>query len=85
MNLAVRARYSPSWIPSALERTAQFPPSPELAGFVDAGALGFAVTLVTLGSGYGFNPLEIGPWVAWPDIGGPDVDPYARAVISRSG
>jgi hypothetical protein len=48
-------------------------------------ALGFAVTLVTLGSGYGFNPLEIGPWVAWPDIGGPDVDPYARAVISRSG
>lgn len=31
---------------AALERTAQFPPSPELAGFVDAGALGFYLTVV---------------------------------------
>lgn len=30
----------------ALERTAQFPPSPELAGFVDAGALGFYLAVV---------------------------------------
>ncbi len=48
-------------------------------------SLGFALTLAALRSGYGFNPLEVGPWVAWPDIGGPDVDPYARAVIARSG
>lgn len=31
---------------ATLERTAQFPPSPELAGFVDAGALGFYLAVV---------------------------------------
>lgn len=31
---------------AALERTAQFPPAPELAGFVDAGALGFYLAVV---------------------------------------
>lgn len=31
---------------AALERTADFPPSPELAGFVDAGALGFYLAVV---------------------------------------
>lgn len=31
---------------AALERTAQYPPSPELAGFVDAGALGFYLAVV---------------------------------------
>ena len=31
---------------AALERTAQFPPSSELAGFVDAGALGFYLAVV---------------------------------------
>ncbi len=31
---------------AALERTADFPPSPELAGFVDAGALGFYLSVV---------------------------------------
>lgn len=31
---------------TALERTADFPPSPELAGFVDAGALGFYLAVV---------------------------------------
>lgn len=31
---------------AALERTAQFPPSPELASFVDAGALGFYLAVV---------------------------------------
>ena len=31
---------------AALERTAEFPPSPELAGFVDAGALGFYLAVV---------------------------------------
>lgn len=48
-------------------------------------SLGFAMTAISLRSGYGFNPLEVGPWVAWPEIGGPDADPYARAVIARSG
>ena len=29
--------------------------------------------------------MRAGPWTAWPNIGGADIDPYARAVISRSG
>lgn len=48
-------------------------------------ALGLIATLVSLNSGYGFNPLRAGPWTAWPTLGGVDIDPYARAVIARSG
>lgn len=48
-------------------------------------ALGLLATVLSLNSGYGFNPLRVGPWTAWPTIGGVDIDPYARAVISRSG
>jgi hypothetical protein len=48
-------------------------------------ALGFGLTWTTLGSGYGFSPLVAGPWVAWPQTGAPDVDPYARAAVARRG
>lgn len=48
-------------------------------------ALGLLATLVSLNSGYGFSPLRAGAWTAWPGVGGPDIDPYARAVIARSG
>lgn len=48
-------------------------------------ALGLLATLVSLNSGYGFNPMRAGPWTAWPSVGGDDIDPYARAVIARSG
>lgn len=48
-------------------------------------ALGLLATLISLNWGYGFDPLRAGPWTAWPGVGGADVDPYARAVIARSG
>ena len=48
-------------------------------------ALGLVATTISLNSGYGFNALRAGPWTAWPQIGGADIDPYARAVIARSG
>lgn len=48
-------------------------------------ALGLLATAISLNSGYGFNPLRAGPWTAWPAVGGADIDPYARAVIARSG
>lgn len=48
-------------------------------------ALGLLATLILLNSGYGFNPLRAGAWTAWPSIGGPNADPYARAVLARSG
>jgi hypothetical protein len=48
-------------------------------------AIGLAATVVSLNSGYGFNPLRVGPWTAWPTASGADADPYARAAIARSG
>ncbi|WP_442756286.1 DUF1214 domain-containing protein [Methylocystis sp. JAN1] len=48
-------------------------------------ALGLLATSLSLNSGYGFNPLRAGPWTAWPSVGGAEIDPYARAVIARSG
>lgn len=48
-------------------------------------ALGLFVTLISLNSGYGFNALRAGSWTAWPSVGGADIDPYARAVVARSG
>jgi hypothetical protein len=52
-----------------------------IAGLV----IGLLATVLSLNAGYGFNALRAGPWKAWPYIGGADIDPYARAVIARSG
>jgi hypothetical protein len=48
-------------------------------------SLGLLATALSLGSGYGFGPLRAGAWTAWPSVGRADIDPYARAVISRTG
>ncbi len=48
-------------------------------------ALGFLATWAVLDSGYGFGPLVVGPWTAWPQTGAPDIDPYARAALARRG
>jgi hypothetical protein len=32
-----------------------------------------------------FGSLRIGPWQAWPQLGGPAADPYMRAIIARRG
>lgn len=47
--------------------------------------LGLIATVLSLGWGYGFNAMRAGPWTAWPQIGGMSIDPYARAVIARTG
>lgn len=47
--------------------------------------LGFAVTAWALGVGHGFGAMRVGPWPAWPQTGGADIDPYARAVLAHSG
>lgn len=52
-----------------------------IAGLV----IGLAATALSLDTGYGFNPLRAGPWTAWPSVGGADTDPYARAVVARTG
>jgi hypothetical protein len=48
-------------------------------------ALGFLATAVSIHSGHGFNALRVGPWTAWPQTGGPGIDPYARAILAHSG
>jgi hypothetical protein len=48
-------------------------------------ALGLAVTFVMLERGFGFGAVQAGPWTAWPRVGASDIDPYARAVLSRTG
>jgi hypothetical protein len=35
--------------------------------------------------GVAFGSLKIGAWTAWPRSGSVDIDPYARAIIARSG
>jgi hypothetical protein len=47
--------------------------------------LGLAVTFMALERGFGFGAVQAGPWTAWPRVGASDIDPYARAVLSRTG
>jgi hypothetical protein len=48
-------------------------------------ALGLGLTAATLGSGYGFGALRVGPWTAWPQIGGLEINPFARAALAKRG
>lgn len=34
---------------------------------------------------YPFGERRVQAWTAWPSVGAPDSDPYARAIIARSG
>lgn len=38
-----------------------------------------------LDSQAGIGAIRIGPWVAFPDIGTPDSDPYSKARVARQG
>lgn len=50
-----------------------------------AAAIGLGATWFALSRGVAFGALTIGAWTAWPKTGSVDIDPYARAVIARSG
>jgi hypothetical protein len=47
--------------------------------------LGLGLTFLSLERGFGFGAVRAGPWIAWPKAGSPDIDPYARALVARSG
>ena len=53
--------------------------------FLIAAAIGLGATWLTLTRGVAFGALTIGAWTAWPKSGSVDIDPYARAIIARSG
>lgn len=56
-----------------------------LLAFAVAAAIGLGATLFALSNGTAFGAYTIGAWTAWPRTGTADIDPYARAVIARSG
>ncbi len=47
--------------------------------------LGLALTEVAMSGRPPFGAVRSGAWRAWPGIGTADVDPYARAVMARTG
>ena len=50
-----------------------------------AAVIGLGATWLTLTRGVAFGSLRIGAWTAWPRTGSVDIDPYARAIIARTG
>ena len=50
-----------------------------------AAAIGLGATWMTLTRGVAFGAMTVGAWTAWPKSGSPDIDPYARAIIARTG
>jgi hypothetical protein len=53
--------------------------------FILAAAIGLGATWLSLTRGVAFGSMTIGAWTAWPKSGSQDIDPYAHAVIVRSG
>jgi hypothetical protein len=56
-----------------------------LLALIIATAVGLGATWMTATRGTNFGTLKIGAWMARPKTGTPDVDPYSRASIARSG
>jgi hypothetical protein len=50
-----------------------------------AAAIGLGATWLALTQGNAFGAVTIGAWAAWPRNGTPGIDPYARAMVARSG
>ena len=56
-----------------------------LFAFAVAAAVGLGATWLSLSRGAAFGAVSIGAWTAWPRTGTAGIDPYARAMIARSG
>jgi hypothetical protein len=50
-----------------------------------AAAIGLGSTWFALTRNVAFGAMTIGSWTAYPESGGTEIDPYARAAIARSG
>jgi hypothetical protein len=50
-----------------------------------AAAVGLGGTWLASARGFAFGAVTIGAWTAHPKTGTAEIDPYARAVIARSG
>jgi hypothetical protein len=47
--------------------------------------LGFSTAWFAVEYGRNWGTISVGPWAAWPEAGSPDADPYAAAIVARSG
>jgi hypothetical protein len=56
-----------------------------LFAFAIAAAIGLGMTWVALTEGTAYGGVTLGAWTAWPRTGTPGIDPYARAMVARSG
>jgi hypothetical protein len=50
-----------------------------------AALVGLGTTWIALTQGQAFGGLSVGAWMAWPRHGTAGIDPYARAMVARSG
>jgi hypothetical protein len=50
-----------------------------------AALIGLGTTWFVLNQGVAYGGITIGAWTAWPKNGTPGVDPYARAMVARTG
>jgi hypothetical protein len=50
-----------------------------------AAAIGLGTTWMAVTKGTAYGGVTLGAWTAWPKVGTPGIDPYARAMIARSG
>jgi hypothetical protein len=50
-----------------------------------AAAIGLGATWFAITQGTAYGGVTIGAWTAWPKVGTAGIDPYARAMIARSG
>ena len=56
-----------------------------LFAFTVAAAIGLGLTWIALTEGTAYGGVTIGAWTAWPKNGTPGIDPYARAMVARTG
>jgi len=50
-----------------------------------AAAIGLGTTWIALTKGTAYGGVTIGAWTAWPKNGTAGIDPYARAIVARTG
>jgi hypothetical protein len=50
-----------------------------------AAVIGLGTTWIALTKGTAYGGVTIGAWTAWPKNGTAGIDPYARAIVARTG
>ena len=56
-----------------------------LFAFTIAAGIGLGATYFAITQSTAYGGVTIGAWTAWPRVGTPGIDPYARAMVARSG